>query len=224
MELYILPISAVIIGFLIVTLSKNTTIKNIKLLLAFSGAFLLSLTVFDLLPEVYEHLDVKKTGLFIMVGILLQVILEFFSKGAEHGHIHIHKNSTLFPWLLFISLCLHAFLEGFPLHQHNDMVYGVIVHKIPIAILITSYLYQSDFKSFHILVFLILFGLMTPLGTFISNTAEISLEYLYIINAIVIGIFLHISTTILFESSEGHKFNLSKILVIIVAVAIAYFM
>lgn len=224
MELYILPISAVIIGFLIVKLSKSTTIKNIKLLLAFSGAFLLSLTVFDLLPEVYEHLDVRKTGLFIMVGILLQVILEFFSKGAEHGHIHIHKNSVNFPWLLFISLCLHAFLEGFPIHHHNDMVYGIIVHKIPIAILITSYLYQSDFKSLYILVFLILFGLMTPLGTFISNTIELPLEYLYMINAIVIGIFLHISTTILFESSEGHKFNLSKILVIIVAVAIAYFM
>lgn len=224
MSLYLLPISAVILGFLIVKLSKSTAVKNIKLLLAFSGAFLLSLTVFDLLPEVYDHLDVRKTGLFIMIGILLQVILEFFSKGAEHGHIHIHKNSTNFPWLLFASLCIHAFLEGFPIHHHNDMVYGVLVHKIPIAILITSYLYQSDFKSFHIFMFLILFGLMTPLGTLISHNTNISADYLYMINAIVIGIFLHISTTILFESSEGHKFNLSKILVIIVAVAIAYFM
>jgi hypothetical protein len=39
----------------------------------------------------------------------------------------------------------------------------------------------------------------------------------------VIGVFLHISTTILFESSEGHKFNLNKILAIIVAITIAYF-
>lgn len=224
MNLYLFPILAVVLGFLIVKLSKSKAVKNIKLLLAFSGAFLLSLTIFDLLPEVYEHLDARKTGLFIMIGILLQVILEFFSKGAEHGHIHIHKHSTVFPWILFASLCIHAFLEGFPIHQHNDMVYGVLIHKIPIAILITSYLFQSDFKTLHILLFLTFFGLMTPLGTLISNTTDIFSDYLYYINAVVIGIFLHISTTILFESSEGHKFNLGKILVIIVAVTIAYLM
>jgi zinc transporter ZupT len=223
MNKYLFPIYAVIIGFVIVKLSKNKTVKNIKLLLAFSGAFLLSLTVFDLLPEVYEHLDPKTIGLMIMVGILIQIFLEFFSKGAEHGHVHIHKQSHLFPWLLFVSLCIHSFLEGFPIHQQNDMVYGVLVHKIPIAIIITTYLFKSDFNSIKIFVFLIVFGLMTPLGTIISNEVTLLSEYISYINAVVIGIFLHISTTILFESSEGHKFNMSKIIMIAIAVAIAYF-
>ncbi len=222
MNKYLLPIYAVILGFLIVKLTKNKPIKNIKLLLAFSGAFLMSLTVFELLPEVYHHMHAKKTGLFIMVGVLLQIFLEFFSKGAEHGHVHIDKNSSNFPWLLFTSLCIHAFLEGFPIHQHNDMVYGVLIHKIPIAILITMYLFQSGYKTLQILLFLGVFGLMTPTGTLISNTVELPHGLLDIINAVVIGIFLHISTTILFESSEGHKFNLSKIIVIVVAVALAY--
>lgn len=63
---------------------------------------------------------------------------------------------------------------------------------------------------------------MTPLGTFISNTAVAIQDYTYIINAFVIGIFFHISTTILFESSEGHKFNLSKLVSIILGVIMAY--
>lgn len=223
MNKYLFPIYAVLLGFVIAKLAKEKRVNNIKLLLAFSGAFLLSLTVFDLLPEVYENLEAKLTGLFIMLGILMQIFLEFFSKGAEHGHVHIHENGHVFPWLLFISLCLHAFLEGFPIHQHNDMVYGVLVHKIPIAVLITTYLFQSGFKTFQIIAFLTLFAAMTPLGTIISNNVALVSGYLDFINAIVIGIFLHISTTILFESSEGHKFNLTKILAIIVAVAIAYF-
>jgi len=223
MNKYLFPIYAVILGFIIVKLTRNRPIKNIKILLAFSGAFLMSITFFELFPEVFEHLDAKRAGLFIMIGVLFQIFLEFFSKGAEHGHVHIHKNSHAFPWLLFLSLCVHAFLEGFPIHQHNDMVYGIIIHKIPIAILITSYLFQSDFKTGQIIVFLVLFGLMTPLGTFISNNVQLRPGLLPHINAVVIGIFLHISTTILFESSEGHKFNLNKILAIIVAVAIAYF-
>ena len=112
MNKYLFPIYAVILGFVIVKLTNAKPLKNIKLLLAFSGAFLLSLTVFDILPEVYEHLDAKQTGLFIMAGIFIQIFLEFFSQGAEHGHVHIHEHQNAFPWLLFISLCIHSFLEG----------------------------------------------------------------------------------------------------------------
>jgi hypothetical protein len=39
--------------------------------------------------------------------------------------------------------------------------------------------------------------------------------------AVVIGIFLHISTTILFESSENHRFNLQKFVVIILGTLMA---
>lgn len=222
MNKYLLPVLAVLIGALIVLVLKQKRSLFTKLLLSFSGAFLLALTLFDLLPEVYHHLDAKLTGLYIMFGILLQIILEFFSKGAEHGHIHIHKDNTQFPWLLFISLCIHSFLEGFPIHQHNDMVYGVLIHKIPIATLITSFLVQSNYSKMQIAGFLIFFAVMTPLGTFISNNTSLAEQYIYIINAIVIGIFFHISTVILFESSEGHKFNMSKLLAIIFGVAIAY--
>jgi hypothetical protein len=37
-----------------------------------------------------------------------------------------------------------------------------------------------------------------------------------------VGIFLHISTTILFESSENHRFNLIKFLVIILGAGLAF--
>ena len=223
MNKYLFPVYAVILGIVIAQLSKNKKNWNTKLLLSFSGAFLLALTLFELLPEVYNHLDTKLTGLFIMCGILLQIVLELFSKGAEHGHVHIHKNDTAFPWLLFISLCIHSFLEGFPIHEHNDMVYGVLVHKIPIATIVSLFLFQSNFSITKIIGFLAVFATMTPFGTYISNTVDLNAQLAHSINAVVIGIFFHISTTILFESGEGHKFNLSKFISIILGVGIAYF-
>jgi zinc transporter ZupT len=223
MNSYLIPLFAVIIGIVIAFLTNKQKSIGTKLLLSFSGAFLLALTLFDLLPEVYHHIDAKQTGLYIMCGILLQIILEFFSKGAEHGHVHIHKEDTKFPWLLFISLCIHSFLEGFPIHQHNDMVYGVLIHKIPIAALITAFLLQSSFTKSQIIGFLVVFAAMTPLGTYISNNIAFVADYVDVVNAIVIGIFLHISTTILFETGEGHKFNLSKLVAICLGVLIAYF-
>ncbi len=93
MNTYLLPVAAIVIGVIIAFVTKKQKSVGTKLLLAFSGAFLLTLTLFDLLPEVYHHLDVKQTGLFIMCGILLQITLEFFSEGVGHGHRHTHKVS-----------------------------------------------------------------------------------------------------------------------------------
>ena len=154
---------------------------------------------------------------------MLQILLEFYSKGAEHGHLHQHDSNTKFPWFLFVSLGIHAFFEGFPLKDHHNIIIGVVIHKIPIAILITTYLLKSKLPKAHIVVFLIVFTLMTPLGSIAAELLSISPTLIYSINAIVIGMFLHISTIILFESSEGHHFNLNKILIIVSAVILAYF-
>ena len=77
---YLLPLFSVLIGYLIAILLKPKAKQNLKLLLAFSGSFLLSLTVIHLLPDVYES-DNKSIGIFIMCGILFQIILEFFLAG-----------------------------------------------------------------------------------------------------------------------------------------------
>ena len=222
MNNYLLPIYAVMLGIALVALLKQKKSNLAKLLLPFSGAFLLALTLFDLLPEVYEHLEAKQTGLYIMCGILMQIVLEFFSKGAEHGHVHIHVHSNVFPWALFLSLCVHSVMEGFSIHEHNDMVYGILVHKIPIAMVLTTFLLLSNYSRMKIVFFLAIFAAMTPLGTYLSNNVAFIADYVTIINAFVIGIFFHISTVILFESSEGHKFNLSKLIAIVLGVGIAF--
>ena len=64
---------------------------------------------------------------------------------------------------------------------------------------------------------------MTPLGSYLAGHAQWVEAYYAPITSLVIGVFLHISTVILFESSEGHSFNLRKILVIILGILFAYF-
>ena len=221
---YILPILAVLLGFFFVLAVKPKKKKNIRLLLAFSGAFLLSLTVFSLLPEVYGGDDARQIGLFIILGILLQIFLEFFSKGAEHGHIHLHQHQRVFPWLIFISLALHSIVEGFPIHEHENLVYGIVIHKLPVAIMLSTFFLESSVKRQHVFIFLILFSLMTPLGTLLAEYVGFLKVYSRQVSAIAVGIFLHISTIILFESSEGHTFNRNKLAVILIGIAAAYFL
>ncbi|MEO0038094.1 MAG: hypothetical protein RIQ59_1305 [Bacteroidota bacterium] len=219
---YILPLLSVLLGFSIALWLKPQDKKNLKLLLAFSGSFLLSLTVMHLLPEVYESGNTK-VGIFIMVGILFQIILEFFSKGAEHGHVHGHDKLTQMPWLLFISLCIHALLEGFPVGHHHNLAIGIAIHHFPIAIILTAFFIKAELNKTALFLFMLAFAVMTPLGTLVSDTFPILNEYYTEITAVVIGILFHISSTIIFESSEGHKFNIAKISMIVLGIVLACF-
>ncbi len=217
---YLLPLLSVLIGFSVALWLQPKDKKNLKLLLAFSGSFLLSLTVMHLLPDVYNSGNTK-VGIFIMVGILFQIILEFFSKGAEHGHVHGHDKMTQMPWLLFISLCIHALLEGFPVGHHHDLALGIAIHHLPIAIILTTFFIHAELNKTALFLFMFMFAIMTPLGTLVSDTFPLLNDYYTQITAIVIGILFHISSTIIFESSEGHKFNIAKVSVIILGIVLA---
>jgi zinc transporter ZupT len=221
---YLLPLLSVLLGYVIALVLKPKNKTNLKLLLAFSGSFLLSLTVMHLLPDVYESHE-ENIGIFIMLGILFQIILEFFSKGAEHGHVHGHVNMSHIPWLLFVSLCIHAFLEGFPVgHHHDNLAIGIAIHHLPIAIILTTFFINSHLNKKAIFAFMLTFAIMTPLGTFVSDYLPILNQYTTQITAVVIGILFHISSTIIFESSEGHKFNIAKVSMIVLGIALAYFL
>lgn len=222
MSQYLIPFIAVLVGFGIAFYIKPNNKKNLKLLLAFSGSFLLSMTVVHLLPEVYLQKNIA-IGFCIMSGILFQIMLEFFSKGAEHGHVHGHGTMSQIPWFLFISLCIHAFLEGLPVANHHQLAIGIAIHHLPIAIILTTFLLQSKLNNWAILFFMITFGIMTPLGTILANEFAYLQVYKNEITAIVIGILFHISSTIIFESSEGHKFNIAKISMIILGFGLAFF-
>ena len=198
--------------------------KFTKLLLAFSGAFLLAIVLFHLLPEVYTVPEKSKTiSVFILLGLVAQMILEFFSDGVEHGHVHSHKQGV--PILLLVSLMLHAFVEGMPISQQdNSFLIGILVHKLPIAIVITSFLKQAEIATSKVIIILLLFALMAPLGSYLGDSIPYLKANEIYIEAIVIGVLTHVSTTILYESSENHKFNLIKFIIVLSAFILAYFL
>lgn len=216
-----LPFIAVVLGLLAAFVLKPQSKARIKLLLAFSGAFLLSVVASEFLPEIYDGSH-RKTGMFLILGVFTQIVLEFFSKGAEHGHVHTRGTSNRLPIALFISLCIHAFLEGMPLQGTNSMVYGIAVHKLPIAFILTSFLLSSGLKKPIILAILLFFGAMSPLGSLIAGQLDLASQYMIPIKAMVTGIVLHVSTTLILEASEAHKFNAAKIGVMILGAILGF--
>ena len=224
----ILLFGSSLLGGLGIFLFKKDNSNRLKLVLSFSGAYLFAITVLHLMPDVYSSGN-PQIGLFILGGFLLQILMEQFSEGIEHGHIHKHSHKHyIFPFGIMISLCLHAFLEGMPLAQgqHEELVYGIALHHIPAAFALGSVLIENKLSKYIVLSLLILFALMSPLGYWLSfeiGQGSIGNVEVYFdrIMGVVIGIFLHISTTILFESSVDHKFNLKKVVAVLLGVSIA---
>ena len=215
---------SVAVGAIIVEIFKPTKSKNIQLLLTFSGAYLLAVSVIHLIPELFRDNTSNNIGVFILAGFLIQILLEYFSKGIEHGHFH--KKNTI-PFTVLISLCLHSLLEGIPLgghlhdHAHNALLTGILLHKAPVSIVLLSLFLQSGMSKIKAYFLLLLFALMTPLGVYSGQHFLKDLSIAEEIMAVVIGIFLHVSTTILFESTDGHRFSFQKILTIIIGACIA---
>ncbi|HIE74220.1 MAG TPA: ZIP family metal transporter [Flavobacteriales bacterium] len=216
--------ASVIAGAIVVEIFKPKKSRNIQILLTFSGAYLLAVSLLHLLPELFHHNTTPNIGLFILGGFLIQILLEYFSQGIEHGHFH---KSNIIPFSVLISLCLHALLEGVPLggdlqeHTHNALLYGIVLHKLPVAIVLMTFFLQSGMRKQRAYIFLLIFALMAPLGVYAGNIFGALSNFHNEIMAIVIGIFLHISTTILFESTDGHRFSFTKIITIIIGTLLA---
>jgi zinc and cadmium transporter len=254
--------------------------RNLKLIVAFSGAFLISLTFNELIPHIFsgevthetvaqgghQHEDFRMNGeqdhsseethhhstpfgLFILLGFLLQLILDYLTKGVEHGHMHSkcpenheqdhqdhhheedRKGVSHIP--VVIGLALHSFLEAMPLASgfesaglQNKLLLGIVIHNIPIAIVLMGLLMQNKVSRLLSVVWLLVFALAGPLGVIASDMlgshliGDMHLFFKFSMS-IVVGIFLHIATTILFETDENHRFNLLKFAVIILGGAAA---
>lgn len=190
--------------------------KYINSLLSFSGAYLLSVSFLHLLPHLFEG-ESHDLGIYLLIGFFLQLILDYFSGGIEHGHTHVnHKQIGKFPFLIFFSLCLHAFIESFPLShlsQEEGWSYlsGLSLHKAPIAFILASLLLAYKLPKVNIVIGILFFSLMAPLGaywgSFISEDTQIFKQLM----AVSVGIILHLSTTILFENNEEHLIKWKKL-------------
>lgn len=224
-------------GGLVLRLRQEHNAQLIKVLLAFSGGFLLSIAFIHFIPELYEHSKLQ-IGIFILIGFLVQLFLEFFSGGIEHGHTHAHEGAKL-PIALLVALSVHAVIEGIPIgtqlsgletatsHHHgtdHTLFLGILFHRLPVAIALMTVIIRSKVSTLKMWLFLTLFALTTPVGIMIgifSGSAVEGFDF-NILLAVVVGMLLHISTTIIFETSENHKFNFVKLIAIFIGCAIAF--
>ena len=253
-----------LIGGVTLEILGDKAIKNLNIILAFGGSYIMGLLFLHLVPEAYSLSDsITIAGVFVLMGFLVQILLEYISMGLEHGHVHLdghctdHDHPKVLPWAAIISLCVHALLESMPLaegaglenhvhnmgqlHNHVDidtnmainspLFIGLSLHKLPVALVLMGLMKSTRTKPIMRWGMLILFGLMPLMGMYAYNyIIHASIEipggtsaFMAAVYGLVIGILLHVATTVLFEIGEGHRFNFKKLCAVIIGLGIACF-
>lgn len=192
-------------------------------LLIISAGFLITICVNEVFPSVY-HSSHHNIGIWVIGGVLLQMFLENLTKGFEHGHFHHHSESNILPATLMFGLFIHAFIEGIPLSNEKEIfspyLQGILIHNIPISFILGAFLFKSKMFSAYSWFIIILFALASPLGVLLGKYFDPALEPYFL--AVVGGIFLHISSVIIFESNKNHNVDWKKIGWVVVGVLLAF--
>jgi zinc transporter ZupT len=96
------------------------------------------------------------------------------------------------------------------------------MHNLPVGMVLAGMLMKSGISKLETFMWISIFALMAPLGTILYATYlngmadQASIEVITgDVTAVMVGILLHVSTTILFEADAGHRFNLLKFVSII---------
>lgn len=213
--------------------------RQYKLVLVFAGAYLFAITITHILPELFNSMvDPTQVGLYVLIGFIFQEVLEHFSSGVEHGHMHVHDDGHTHTqgasFMLLLALSLHSFLEGSLLahpgaihadHDSSGLLLGIVFHKIPASFALMSILLCNSKNKKRAITFLVIFAMASPagmwMGDYFIQGQAFSERTFSILFAIVSGNFLHISTTIVFESEANHKINAQKLGATILGAGIA---
>jgi zinc transporter ZupT len=146
-------------------------------------------------------------------------------------HVHHQLKHKVIPIGIVASMSLHSFTEGIPLgalwvnenSSFYSLLFGIIIHEVPAAFALISILKGIQLKQTSLRNISLIYGSMALMGAILSLYLRNSIneDFFEYFMAFVIGTFLHISTTILFENSEQHHFSKQKLMAVIIGIGLA---
>ena len=203
-----------LVGYLIATNKKdNKNLGSFSIGMAFT--VLILLVLFDIIPEVMEHLH-NKNILFvvlpIIIGFLLFKMVDLFIPNHKHQRKnHDEKHLNHVGLITTIALIIHNVIEGMSIYEiaaYNSysgllMCLGVGLHNLPFGMEITATMDSNEKEGLKSI--LVLF-ISTPIGALIASLFNnINGILLGTLMGFTIGIILYLIVFELFYEIRKNK-------------------
>ena len=131
--------------------------------------------------------------------------MPFGLDAAQMAHDHLHD---------------HGHDHGHHHHHHVGegqwaLLAGIALHKLPVALALATILKATVTQKSKRWAWILFFAATPVFGMLIAGALPQVPSVFGALNGILVGILLHISTTILFETADGHDFNARKLATIL---------
>lgn len=172
---------------------KNPSKKFLSATMAFAGGVMLSLVVFDLVPEAIEKSGFLSTLIFYFVGILGIFLVENLFE-SDNGYTKIALVTAL-------GLMIHNFPEGVIMgcgfvggkSLGVKMSMMIAIHDIPEGLAVTAPLMAAKKNVFKILMFVFITAMPTAIGALVGvSLGNISPKVFGICLALASGIMIYV--------------------------------
>lgn len=180
MFLSVVSLLGTLIGSSIGLLIKKPSRRLLGVLIGFAAGIMLSVVVFDLIPECIKKWSFYSTIITIIIGI---AIITFTDKLTSKGNKHSNKHLQI-ALLTAIGLMLHNFPEGIIMgcgfivggSLGVKMCILIAVHDIPEGIAVAAPMVASRVDPIKIFIYTALTALPTAfgatIGIFIGGISE----------------------------------------------------
>lgn len=191
----LVSILGTMIGAILGTSIKNPSNKLIGFLIGFAAGLMLSVVVFELIPESITSWNFLWTVVFCAIGIFIVSLLDV----KANNNFNDSKKKVAF--LVALGLMLHNFPEGIIMgcgfaaggSLGIKMAVIICIHDIPEGIAVAAPLMAYKEKRWRVILYSFLTALPTAIGTYIGIIAgSISKDVLGICISLASGIMLYV--------------------------------
>lgn len=208
-----------LIGFLFVLFLKDKTDKVIINSLSFASGIMISLSIFDLIPEGINYI---KTNFFMIPSIIICFIflligIIVFSFMSFLCNKKVNNKFLSIGILSMISIILHNIPEGiatFITTKYNVKIgilfsLAIAFHNIPEGISIALPIYYGSNNKFKAFLYTFVAAISEPFGALIAFLFLKSISYasMGVIYSLTAGIMISISINILKEFKNKRRKN-----------------
>ncbi|WP_343763011.1 ZIP family metal transporter [Clostridium oceanicum] len=205
---------------------KNPSNKLLGKLIGFSAGLMLSVVVFDLIPEALSKHNIKNMVLCFILGISLIMVIDIKSNNTS---INEHKKVA---FLAAIGLMLHNFPEGMLMgcgfatgnNLGLKMSFIIAIHDIPEGIAVAAPLIASKEKPYKTLLYVFFTAFPTAIGSFIGiYMYRVSDGFIGILLSLASGIMLYVVCGNMIPESSKLYGNKIPMLFIIIGIIVGVF-